>query len=104
MDEFSNRMTAQRHILGIVNGSFQGTEELCGLSENSISRWAEVNRIETTSEVVRLLRQAASLLFFLATKSQEQVTDEYEMRKHEVSTVTTALRLTCNNSMERSRN
>ena len=103
MDEFTNRMAAQRHILSIVNNSFRLTEELCGLSENAISRWAEVNRIETSSEVVRLLRRAADLLFFLATKSQEQVTEEYELRMHEVATVTAAIRLSYNTAIQRIR-
>jgi hypothetical protein len=103
MDEFTNRMTAQRHILAIINESFQATEELCGLSESAISRWVEVNRIEPFSEVVRLLRRAADLLFFLATKSQEQVTEEYEARIHEVALVTAALRLSDIYAMQRSR-
>ena len=103
MDEFNNRMTAQRHILSMANNSFQATEELCGLSENAISRWAEVNRIETSSEVVRLLRRAADLLLFLATNSQEQVTEEYEERMHEVATVTAALRIAFDDAMQRTR-
>lgn len=98
MDDFRNRMTAQRHILAIVNKSFRAQEELCGLSENAIARWAEVNRVRSRSHALTLLRKAADLLFFLATKSQEQVTDEYEMRMQEVATVTAALRLCCNDA------
>lgn len=95
-------MTAQRHILAIVNGSFQPTEELCGLSAKAISRWVQVNQLDPNSEGVCLLRRAADLLFFLATKSQDQVTVEYESRMKEVATVTEALRLSYNNAMQRS--
>jgi hypothetical protein len=91
MDEFGNRMSAQRHILAIVNNMYKGVEELCGLSENAISRWTEVNRLQRNSEVVRLLRQSAELLFFLATKSQDQVTEEYETRMQDVAKAAVAL-------------
>ena len=103
MDEFRDRMAAQRHILTVVNTSFQSTEELCGLSAKAIARWVAVNHLDPNSEEVCLLRRAADLLFFLATKSQEQVTDEYQTRMQEVATITEALRLSYSNAMRRSR-
>jgi hypothetical protein len=92
MDEFRSRMTAQREILAIVNGSSRSSEELCGLSAKAISRWVEANRVDPNSDRVRLVRRAADLLFFLATKSQEQVTDEYASRMEEVARVAEELR------------
>ncbi len=78
MSEFRNRMDSQREVLGIVNRSSDWSEELCGLSESSISRWLQVNSLPNSSRVAVLLRQISEKLFFLATKSQEQVTEEYK--------------------------
>lgn len=95
MDEFQNRMKAQREILNIVNG-YQLREELCGLSEQAISRWAIANELGANAKVVTLLRRAAELLSFLATKSQEQITDEYRARMEDVSLVIKKLRCSYN--------
>jgi hypothetical protein len=100
MDEFRNRMSAQREILSIVNKFSWRSEKLCGLSENAIVRWSTANRLEAKSEVVVLVRKAARLLFFLATKSQEQVTDEYRARMCEVIRVIEELRLLFKNATQ----
>jgi hypothetical protein len=80
MDEFVGRMATQRHILNVVNRKVSSTEKLFGLSSNAIDRWALANRLEPTSEIVSLLRRISSELFFLATRSQEPVSAEYELR------------------------
>lgn len=80
MDEFVGRMATQRHILNVVNRKVSSTEKLFGLSSNAIDRWAVANRLEPTSEIVSLLRRISSELFFLATRSQEPVSAEYELR------------------------
>lgn len=77
MDEFNNRMAAQRAVLAIVNQNDAFQEQLSGLSKKAIERWVGTNRIDPKGEVVTVLFQISSQLFFLAAKSQEQVTDDY---------------------------
>ena len=84
MDEFVGRMATQRHVLNVVNWKVSSTEKLFGLSSNAIERWAVANRLEPTSEIVRLLRQISSELFFMATRSQEPVSAEYELRRQRI--------------------
>lgn len=78
MDEFNNRMDAQRDILGVVNRQKSYPEELCGLSKKAIERWISSNQINPKSETCGILFQIAEKLFFLANKSQEQITEEYK--------------------------
>jgi hypothetical protein len=52
-------------------------EELYGLSSGAIDRWATTNHIERDARLLDLVREAAVKLFFLANKSQEQITDDY---------------------------
>jgi hypothetical protein len=91
MDEFIGRMATQRHVLNVINRKISSTEKLFGLSANAIERWALVNRIEPTAEVVRLLRRISSELFFMATRSQEPVTREYELRSKQIVESVSAL-------------
>lgn len=77
MSEFIDRIEAQRRILRLVNGACNLQEELFGLSSGALDRWARVNGLDETAPLLDLLRQAASKLFLLSNKSQEQVTDEY---------------------------
>ena len=87
MSEFNNRIAAQREILlGVNNGNWQ--EELFGLSSGAIDRWKNVNRLEAGSALVELIHQAADKLFFLSNKSQEQVTEDYQLLSAEVSALT----------------
>ena len=91
MDEFVDRMATQRHVLNIVNGKISTTEKLFGLSSNAIERWALANRFEPTSHIVQLLRRISSELFFMATRSQEPVSAEYELRRQRVIDSVSAL-------------
>ena len=84
MSEFNNRIAAQRDILLAVNSRKQ-SEELFGLSSGAIERWTAVNSLRPDSPLVNLIRQAAGKLFFLANKSQEQITLEYRVLSTEVS-------------------
>ena len=77
MDEFNNRVDAQREVLEIINSNFSNKEELCGLSEKAIKRWIAVNHQDANGEMVRILFIISEKLFFLANKSQEQITKEY---------------------------
>lgn len=83
MNEFNNRIDAQRSILHSVNMAVRD-EELFGLSSKAIERWVSVNRLDPTSNLVRLVRAAAEQLFFLANKSQEQVTNEYKLKTERI--------------------
>jgi hypothetical protein len=95
MSEFINRITAQRDILNILNQSCW-QEELFGLSSGAIDRWVTVNRLSITSEVVVLVKLAAEKLFFLANKSQEQVTEDYLSLSNDVSHIMKKIDLAIN--------
>lgn len=87
MNEFNNRIDAQRGVLAIVN-SKQWKEELYGLSGGAIDRWVRVNGLDSATDLVRAIQEAADKLFFLANKSQEQITAEYRLLSAEVSRLT----------------
>ncbi|MGE8174997.1 hypothetical protein [Pseudomonas fluorescens] len=76
MNEFNNRIDAQRVILNLVNRG-RWKEELYGLSSGAIDRWVRANGIDPAADLPRAVCESADKLFFLANKSQEQVTDEY---------------------------
>ncbi|WP_116895789.1 hypothetical protein ACTACG_17180 [Pseudomonas syringae] len=78
MTEFNNRIEAQRTILHVVN-SKSWVEQLFGLSTGAIDRWVRTNGLSTDEPLVVAVYDAAGKLFFLANKSQEQVTEEYKL-------------------------
>lgn len=78
VSEFNNRITAQRNALKIVNGSGLFREPLLSLTEKAIDRWSNNNEVNNCDSVVLLLKSISSTLFFLANKSQEQVTEDYK--------------------------
>jgi hypothetical protein len=84
MTEFNNRIAAQRHILQLVNRR-DWTENLFGLSQKAIERWVVANGIQSTSRLLGLVVTASEKLFFLANKSQEQVSDAYATASNEIS-------------------
>jgi hypothetical protein len=91
MNEFNNRIDAQREILKLVNLKTWPQEELCGLSKKAIDRWILVNVLDPRCRLVELVRTAADQLFFLANRSQEQVTDEYKLRSRKVGLLMTEI-------------
>lgn len=91
MDEFVDRMATQRHVLNVVNRKVALTENLFGLSSSAIERWALANRLDPSSEMVHLLRRISSNLFFMATRSQEPVSGEYELRREKLIESVSAL-------------
>jgi hypothetical protein len=91
MNEFNNRMDVQRQVLAYVNKRKKDREELCGLSDAAISRWASQNRIPATDSALILLRRISDKLCFLATKSQEQITEDYKNLSAEVDGLRKAL-------------
>ena len=90
MTEFVNRMAAQRRLLRVVNDR-PWAEELFGISNSAIQRWAAINQLSRESEGVRLLLAASEALSFLATRSQEQVSGEYTRVSAEVEILTRRL-------------
>ena len=85
--EFNNRIDAQRNVLNIVN-KLGWREELFGLSAGGIARWVEANQIPAGDQLHALVTRAAEKLFFLANKSQEQITGEYRALSIEVADLT----------------
>lgn len=78
MSEFNNRISAQRDALKIVNGSGLFVEALLSLTEKAIDRWSRNNKVGEHDAIVTLLKSMSGTLFFLANKSQEQVTEDYK--------------------------
>lgn len=91
MNEFLNRIDAQRNILKVVNDFEWPCEPLNSMTSKSIKRWADKNSIKSDDELVILLVKAADKLFFLANKSQEQITDDYKKTSSEVSVLTSKI-------------
>lgn len=91
MDEFVSRIATQRYVLNVVNSKVPSNEKLFGLSSNAIERWAIANQLGLKSELVRVLRQVSSELFFMATHSQEPVSAEYELRRRRIVDSVSAL-------------
>lgn len=89
--EFNDRVSAQRAILRIINREPWQQEQLHGLSSGAIERWADFNDIKSRSKLVALVREAGEKLFFLANKSQDQVSSEYLMARDEVSRLAAAI-------------
>lgn len=73
--DFKNRIDTQRKILDIVN-SYPWNEELYSLSSLAIKRW-ENNNQNINDLIVHKLIEISENLFFLGTKSQEQITEDY---------------------------
>jgi hypothetical protein len=91
--EFNNRVAAQRAILCVVNGKWWSSEQLFGLSSKAIDRWVSVNHIEPSSRLVKLVREVSTKLFFLAYKSQEQISDEYTAVRAEIAMACGAIKI-----------
>ena len=84
MSEFNNRIELQREVIKIVN-SAKFEYEITGLSKNAIERWLMDNRLDSESDLTKLLYTISSKLFFLANKSQEQITGGYKKISSEIS-------------------
>lgn len=73
--EFNNRVDLQRKVLKIVNQK-QYKDQLTGLSQAALENWISSNNIN--EEIVKsTLFSISDKLFFIANKSQDQITDEY---------------------------
>lgn len=102
MSEFNNRISAQRDALRIVNGSELFVESLLSLTEKAIDRWSRNNKIDAHDPIVTLLKLMSETLFFLANKSQEQVTEDYKVLSSKVAAQLSNLELeVANKKMQR---
>ena len=84
MDEFNNRMDAQRKVLEVVNQKGANKEELCGLSKKAIERWIVANRLSPKDEISKILFKISEKLFFISHKSQEKNSEEYRLIYYEI--------------------
>ena len=91
MSEFNDRMSLQRQIVQIVNSKVWGNESLFGLSGKAIDRWLATNKIDLHAPISELLYAVSSKLFFLAAKSQEQISDDYRVLETEVHAMIQAI-------------
>lgn len=91
MNEFLNRIDAQRKVIKLINNQSLKFP-LVGLSLKCIDRWKIENEIKNDSITLNLLIKISSKLFFLSNKSQEQITDDYKIKSKEVSTIINRLK------------
>ena len=84
MEEFNKRMDAQRNILAVINKNSGNKEDLCGLSRKAIERWITANHLKIEGDICQILFKISEKLFFLANKSQEQITEEYRLVSDEI--------------------
>ncbi|WDF65469.1 hypothetical protein [Flavobacterium sp. KACC 22763] len=74
--EFNSRVDLQRQVLKIVNSkSFK--MQLSGLSKPALENWIMINSI-SNNELKNILFKISELLFFIANRSQDQITEEYK--------------------------
>lgn len=81
MDEYNFRVSLQRRVLEKVN-SLGYPEQLAGLSSGSIERFRTNSNIN--NEIISVLKEIGKKLFFLSTKSQDQVSGSYQVIKDEL--------------------
>lgn len=99
MSEFNNRIIAQRNALKIINGSGLFSEPLLSLTEKAIDRWSGNNGVGNCDSAVLLLKLMSGTLFFLANKSQEQITEDYEALCEKVDNQLSELQLEMESKM-----
>jgi hypothetical protein len=85
MSEFSNRVETQRDSLKVINCLGLYREPLFSLTGKAIDRWVTNNQIDGKENFVILIKEVSEKLFFLANKSQEQVTEDYQNLSKDVS-------------------
>lgn len=90
--EFNNRISAQRELLRTINRKPWTTEDLFGLSSKAIERWTVSNRLGPTSRIVHLVNRASEKLFFLANRSQDQISEQYHLVRAEIIAIQDEIR------------
>lgn len=74
--EFNSRVDLQREVIKIVNEK-DYKNKLNGLSKPTIENWILNNNISNDA-LKKCLITISEKLFFIANKSQDQVTEEYK--------------------------
>lgn len=82
MNEFQNRVNLQRQIIVLINNKLKFNEPLASLSYGCISRWKNTNS-QVLNQTYEILLDLSNKVLFLATKSQEQITEEYAFKSSE---------------------
>ncbi len=82
--EFNNRITAQRELLKVINRKSWPAEDLFGLSAKAIDRWVRANQLNPQAALVRMVVGVSNKFFFLANKSQEQISEQYQLVRSEI--------------------
>lgn len=73
--EFNSRVDLQRKVVKIIN-SMKTEYQLSGLSKLAIDNWFHLN-YNLDKELKAILITISEKLFFIANKSQDQITEEY---------------------------
>jgi len=74
--EFNSRVDYQRKVLKVVNNK-DFKNQLSGLSRPALENWILENKIVDT-DLKEILYKISEKLFFIANKSQDQITEEYQ--------------------------
>lgn len=82
--EFNSRVDLQRQVLKLVNHAKFNTQ-LAGLSKSALDNWIFSNNIKN-KELISSLYKIAEKLFFIANKSQDQITEEYKSLQLSIQT------------------
>jgi hypothetical protein len=80
-------LLTQREFLKIINAHAWASEPLFGLSQGAIDRWSSANRLMQSDRIVALVERAGDALYFLANKSQEQVSSEYQRASNDFTAI-----------------
>lgn len=92
MSEFSNRVEAQRQILGVVNTKSWKNEQLFALNQKAIQRWMIANQVQPSSGLVRLLYEASAQIFVMANHSDDPIAGAYLLTREKVSSIENQIR------------
>jgi hypothetical protein len=84
MNEFSNRVDAQRQILRAVNNRPWKNEQLFALNQKAIQRWIVANQVDPSSKLVQLLNEASAQIFVMANHSDDPIAGAYLLTKERV--------------------
>lgn len=82
--EFNNRVELQRKVVKIIN-AMKTEYQLSGLSKLAIENWFLVNK-DLDKELKTQLISISEKLFFIANKSQDQITEEYSNLQDSIKT------------------
>jgi len=76
-NEFLNRIDLQRKTIQLINKYGIYKHQINSLTFKGIDKWTSLNSIDSSAAHVKAIYNISEKLFFLANKSQEQVSPEY---------------------------